>query len=93
MICTYGIASIGIDITRMFNLVFIEPGKKFEKVIQTLGRGVRKGGDKHTLNVFDISSDSGMCKSHATRRRSLFREAKQKTEIIDVEYVDADFDT
>ncbi len=90
LICTYGIASVGIDITRIFNLVYIEPGKKFEKVMQTIGRGLRKGEDKHALNVFDICSDSGMSKSHASRRRSLYREAKQRLEIIDVEYVDAD---
>ena len=90
LICTYGIASVGIDITRIFNLVFIEPGKKFEKVMQTIGRGLRKGADKHRLNVYDICSDSGMSKNHSARRRTLYREAKQKLEIIDVEYVDAD---
>ena len=90
LICTYGIASTGIDITRIFNIVFIEPGKKFEKVMQVIGRGLRKGEDKHTLNVYDICSDSGMSRAHASRRRSLYREAKQKFEIVDVEYVDAD---
>lgn len=90
LICTYGIAAVGIDITRIFNLVFIEPGKKFEKVMQTIGRGLRKGQDKHSLNVYDICSDSGMCQKHAARRRTLYREARQKMEVIDVEYVDAD---
>lgn len=90
LICTYGIAAIGIDITRIFNIVFIEPGKKFEKVMQVIGRGLRKGEDKHSLNVYDICSDSGLSRSHASKRRTLYREAKQKFEIVDVEYIDAD---
>ena len=90
LICTYGIASIGIDITRIFNLVFIEPGKKFEKVMQTIGRGLRKGQDKHELRIYDICSDSGISRSHSAKRRTLYRQAKQKFEIIDVEYIDAD---
>ncbi len=93
LICTYGIASTGIDITRIFNLVVIEPGKKFEKVMQVMGRGLRKGHDKHSLAVYDIFSDSGMSKKHAARRRTLYKEAKQKLEIVDVEYIDADFVT
>lgn len=90
LICTYGIASTGIDIPRIFNLVIIEPGKKFEKVMQTLGRGLRRAEDKDHLNVFDICSDAGMSKKHAARRRTLYREARQTLQTIDVEYYDAD---
>lgn len=86
LICTYGIASTGIDIPRIFNLVMLEPGKKFEKVTQVLGRGLRKADDKHTLNVYDICSNAGMSAGHATKRRTLFKEARQKLEIIEVEY-------
>jgi len=88
LICTYGIASTGIDIPRIFNQVMLEPGKKFERVNQTLGRGLRKADDKHSLAVYDIYSDSGISSTHGTKRRSLFREAKQKLEVIKVEYYD-----
>lgn len=88
LICTYGIASTGIDIPRIFNLVIIEPGKKFEKVMQTLGRGLRKASDKDHLNVFDICGNDGMSKKHSARRRTLYKEAKQTLQIIDVEYHD-----
>jgi len=86
LICTYGIAATGIDIPRIFNLVMLEPGKKFEKVTQTLGRGLRKADDKHRLNVYDICSNSGMSSNHATQRRKLFKEAKQQLEIIEATY-------
>ncbi len=92
LICTYGIASTGIDIPRIFNLVIIEPGKKFEKVMQTLGRGLRKAEDKEHLNVFDICGNDGMSKKHSATRRRLYKEAKQTLQIIDVEYHDASAD-
>ena len=31
---------------RIFNLVLIEPGKSFVRVIQSIGRGIRKAEDK-----------------------------------------------
>jgi len=93
LICTFGIASTGIDIPRIFNLIIIEPGKKFEKVMQTLGRGLRRTDDKTHLTVFDICGDSGLSKKHAATRRSLYKEAKQKFEIIEVEYKNVSSDS
>ena len=34
IIATYGVAAVGINIPRIFNLVLIEPGKSFVRVIQ-----------------------------------------------------------
>jgi len=87
LICTYGIASTGIDIPRIFNLVTLEPGKKFEKVMQVLGRGLRKAADKHRLNVYDVCSNHGMSANQATKRRKLYKDARQKLEIIEAEYI------
>lgn len=78
LIATYGIASVGIDIPRIFSLVIIEPGKKFEKIIQTLGRGLRKAHDKDYLMVFDIVSSNGLSKTHSRRRISIYKEARQE---------------
>ena len=92
MICTYGIASTGIDIPRIFNLGIVEPGKKFEKVMQTLGRSFRIAADKKHVNIFDIFGDSGLSKKHAASRRTFYKEAQQPIQIIDVEYYDANSD-
>ena len=46
IVATYGVASVGINIPRIFNLVLIEPGKSFVRVIQSIGRGIRKAEDK-----------------------------------------------
>ena len=35
IIATYGVAAVGINLPRIFNLVLIEPGKSFVRVIQS----------------------------------------------------------
>lgn len=76
MICTSAIASTGLDIPRIKVLGFIEPGKKFEKIIQTVGRGLRKAHDKDHVTLLDIHGNADMAKKHAATRRKLYTEAK-----------------
>ena len=38
IIATFGVAAVGINIPRIFNLVLIEPGKSFVRTIQSIGR-------------------------------------------------------
>jgi superfamily II DNA or RNA helicase len=88
LICTTGIASTGIDIPRIFNLVVIEPGKKFESINQILGRGLRKTKDKTHLNVYDLHGNGKYCLRHARIRRRLYMEARQPYETITMDYHD-----
>ena len=57
IVATYGVAAVGINIPRIFNLVLIEPGKSFVRVIQSIGRGIRKAEDKDYLHVVDIRTE------------------------------------
>jgi superfamily II DNA or RNA helicase len=54
IIATYGVAAVGINIPRIFNLVLLEPGKSFVRVIQSIGRGIRKAEDKDHVQIWDI---------------------------------------
>ncbi len=56
IIATYGVAAVGINLPRIFNLVLIEPGKSFVRVIQSIGRGIRKAEDKDSVMIWDITS-------------------------------------
>ena len=75
IICTYGIAAVGINIPRIFNLVLIEPGKSFVRVIQSIGRGLRKAADKDFVQIFDITSNCKYAKRHLTKRKVFYKEA------------------
>ena len=75
IIATYGVASTGINIPRIFNLVLIEPGKSFVRVIQSIGRGIRKADDKDFVQIWDLTSSCRFAKRHLTQRKHFYREA------------------
>jgi superfamily II DNA or RNA helicase len=75
IIATYGVASTGINIVRIFNLVLFEAGKSFVRVIQSIGRGIRVAPDKTHVDVYDICSNCKYSKKHLTKRKSFYKEA------------------
>lgn len=86
VIATYGVASVGINIPRIFNLVLIEPGKSFVRVIQSIGRGIRKAKDKDFVQVWDICSSCKFSKRHLTKRKSYYAEVEYPYTIQKVDY-------
>jgi len=76
IVATYGVAAVGINIPRIFNLVLIEPGKSFVRVIQSIGRGIRKAEDKDHVQIWDITSTCRFAKRHLTKRKTFYREAE-----------------
>jgi superfamily II DNA or RNA helicase len=75
IVATYGVAAVGINIPRIFNLVLIEPGKSFVRVIQSIGRGIRKAEDKDHVQIWDITSTCKFARRHLTKRKVFYREA------------------
>lgn len=75
MIATYGVAAVGINVPRIFNLVMVEPGKSFVRVIQSIGRGVRKAQDKDHVNIYDITASTKYSKRHLTERKKFYKDA------------------
>ena len=75
IVATYGVAAVGINIPRIFNLVLVEPGKSFVRVIQSIGRGIRKAQDKDFVQIWDVTSTCKFAKRHLTKRKAYYREA------------------
>jgi superfamily II DNA or RNA helicase len=75
IVATYGVAAVGINIPRIFNLVLVEPGKSFVRVIQSIGRGIRKAEDKDHVEIWDITSTCKFAKRHLTKRKQFYKEA------------------
>ena len=86
LIATYGVASVGINIPRIFNLVLIEPGKSFIRVIQSIGRGIRKAKDKDFVQIWDITSTCKFAKRHLTQRKKFYKEANYPFTVEKVDY-------
>ena len=76
IVATYGVAAVGINIPRIFNLVLLEPGKSFIRVIQSIGRGIRKAEDKDFVQIWDLTSTCKYAKRHLTERKKFYKEAQ-----------------
>ena len=86
IIATYGVAAVGINIPRIFNLVLIEPGKSFVRVIQSIGRGIRKAEDKDFVQIWDITSTCKYAKRHLGHRKKFYKEAQYPFTIEKVDW-------
>jgi len=86
IVATYGVAAVGINIPRIFNLVLIEPGKSFVRVIQSIGRGIRKAEDKDFVQIWDVTSTCKYAKRHLTSRKKFYKEAEYPFTIEKVDW-------
>lgn len=57
IVASLGTFSTGINIRNLHNIIFASPSKSQVKVLQSIGRGLRKSDDGSTTNLFDISDD------------------------------------
>lgn len=86
IIATYGVAAVGLNIPRIFNLVLLEPGKSFVRVIQSIGRGIRKAEDKDFVQIYDFTSTCKFAKRHLTERKKFYTEAKYPFKVTKVDW-------
>lgn len=86
IVATYGIASTGINIPRIFNLVMIEAGKSYVKVIQSIGRGIRKARDKDEVEIWDFTGSLKYSKRHLTKRKNFYKKVQYPFTITKVNY-------
>jgi superfamily II DNA or RNA helicase len=86
VVATFGVAAVGINIPRLFNVVLIEPGKSFVRVIQSIGRGLRKAEDKDFVNIWDVTSTCKFSKRHLGTRKSFYKEAGYQFSIEKIDW-------
>lgn len=57
IVASYGTFSTGINIRNLHNIVFASPSKSRIRNLQSIGRGLRKGDNKTSCNLFDVGDD------------------------------------
>jgi superfamily II DNA or RNA helicase len=57
LIASYGTCSTGINIKNINNIIFASPSRSVIRVLQSIGRGLRKSNTKDKVRLFDISDD------------------------------------
>lgn len=78
VITTVQVAGTGLSIDRIFNLVLIDIGKSFVRVIQAIGRGLRKNSKagKDHCEAYDICSNLKYSKQHLRKRIKYYKDNK-----------------
>jgi superfamily II DNA or RNA helicase len=75
VIANVQIAAVGLSIDRIFNLVLLDIGKAFTRVVQAIGRSLRMASDKTHAEVWDIGTNYSFGLAHAKKRCSYYAEA------------------
>ena len=57
IVASVGVFSIGVNIRRLHNIVFASPSKSRIRVLQSIGRQLRKSEYKNLATLYDISDD------------------------------------
>ena len=86
IVATYGVAAVGINIPRIFNLVLLEPGKSFVRVIQSIGRGIRKAEDKDHVEIWDLTASTKYAKKHLSERKRFYKDAQYPFDMQKTKY-------
>lgn len=87
VIASIKIASTGLNIRRIFNLMFIDVGKSFVRTIQSIGRGLRTAKDKEHVHVTDICSDLPASGRHKNQRIKFYKGENYKFKQRKVDYL------
>lgn len=86
MVATYGVAAVGVNIPAIHHLVLVEAGKSFVRVIQSIGRGLRRTKIKDYVDIHDICSTNKFSKRHLTKRKEFYKEANYEFSVHKTTY-------
>ena len=69
LVASYGTCSTGINIKNIHAVIFASPSKSVVRVLQSIGRGLRKSDTKDKVTVYDLGDDLswGKYRNHALR--------------------------
>jgi superfamily II DNA or RNA helicase len=90
IVASMGTFSTGINIKRLHNIIFASPSKSQIRVLQSIGRGLRKSADGIDTKVFDIADDlhwkskKNYTLLHAAERIKIYSKEKFDYKIHDI---------
>lgn len=80
------IFSTGINIKNLHNIFFVSGGKAFIRIVQSIGRGLRKHESKHMLKIYDFCDTLPYSIQHCEERKKIYKREKIQTveKIVDL---------
>ena len=95
IVASYGTFSTGINIRNLHNVIFASPSKSRIRNLQSNGRGLRKGENKESAVLFDISDDFRIGKftnftlKHFVERVKIYEDEKFTYKFYNIELKNA----
>lgn len=90
IVASMGTFSTGINIRNLHNIIFASPSKSQIRVLQSIGRGLRKSDDGSTTQLFDLTDDihwktrQNFTLLHGFERVKIYRKEQFNYKIIQV---------
>jgi|TARA_B110000908_G_C10261869_1_gene459906 superfamily II DNA or RNA helicase len=90
IVASMGTFSTGINIRNLHNIIFASPSKSQIRVLQSIGRGLRKSENGQATKVYDIADDlhwkskKNYTLQHAAERIKIYAKEKFTYKIYDV---------
>ena len=90
IVASLGTFSTGINIKKLHNIIFASPSKSQIRVLQSIGRGLRKSGDGINTIIYDIADDlhwktqKNYTLNHAGERISIYSKEKFEYNINEI---------
>ena len=84
IVASYGTFSTGINIKNLDNIIFASPSKSKIRVLQSVGRGLRKSDRKSEATLFDIADDL----THKSRKNFTLKHAADRIKFYNDEKFD-----
>jgi superfamily II DNA or RNA helicase len=92
LIGTYQTMSTGVSIKNLHSFIAASPSKSMVRVLQSIGRLLRKNATKTSAVMFDIADDMSVqsytnyAKLHLMERMKIYAEEKFRSKIIDLDF-------
>jgi superfamily II DNA or RNA helicase len=92
IIASYGTFSTGINIRNLHNVVFASPSKSRIRNLQSIGRVLRKGGNKVKATLYDIADDitykskKNYTLNHLIERIKIYNEENFNYDIVNLPF-------
>ena len=90
IVASLGTFSTGVNIRNLHNIIFASPSKSQIKILQSIGRGLRKSDDGRATKLFDVADDlhwksnKNYTLNHAAERIKIYTREKFKYKIYEI---------
>jgi len=91
IVASLGTFSTGINIRNLHNIIFASPSKSQIKILQSIGRGLRRSEDGRTTRLYDLADDlswkarKNYTLTHAGERIKIYTREKFNYKIYEID--------